>query len=94
MLGGHSGPGPALWISNFLHYFEDMRAATIKASEQVPQATTQSVTDVISAGEERTNLVVERVVAEMRPKYGSWRGFEAWAPLNTQAMLMHLATGN
>lgn len=94
VLGGHSGPGPALWIDNFLHYFEDMRAATIRASAQVPQATTQSVADVIAVGEERTDRIVKRVVDELRPKYGDWRGFEAWAPLNTQAMLMHLATGN
>ena len=93
-LGGHSGPGPAIWVSNFLHYFEDMREAAISASAEVPRATTQSVVDVISTGEEHTNKVVQRVVDQMRPKYGDWRGFEAWAPLNTQAMLMHLATGN
>jgi glyoxylase-like metal-dependent hydrolase (beta-lactamase superfamily II) len=94
VLGGHSGPGPAIWIENFLHYFQDMRAATIKASSEVPPTTTQSVSDVIEAGEEQTDWVVQRVVTQMRPKYGDWRGFEAWAPLNTQAMLMHLATGN
>lgn len=94
VLGGHSGPGPAIWIDNFLHYFQDMRAATLKAAAEVPQTATESVTDVIAAGEARTDWIVQQVVTQMRPKYGEWRGFEAWAPLNTQAMLMHLATGN
>ena len=34
VLGGHSGPGPGIWITNFLNYFTDMKASIAKSSDE------------------------------------------------------------
>ena len=95
VLGGHSGPGPAVWISNYLAYFTDMERALVRARAEVPpQPTSDDVTDLIAAGERHTDVVIARAMEDLRPKYGSWRGFEHWAPLNAQTVLMYIITGN
>jgi len=94
VLGGHSGPGPAEWISNYLAYFKDMEQALRRARAAVPRATSDDVADSIAAGERHTNAVIARAVTDLRPTYGRWRGFEQWAPLNAQTVLMYIITGN
>lgn len=94
VLGGHSGPGPALWIANYLDYFRDMSAALIKAEAEVVELPSETVDDVIARGEIHTDAVIKRAIDTLRPRYGQWRGFEAWAPLNAQAVRMYLITGN
>ncbi len=34
VLGGHSGPGPSVWIDNYLNYFLDMEQALIRAEAE------------------------------------------------------------
>jgi len=94
VLGGHSGPGPAVWIKNYLNYFLDMEQAIIKAQSTLISEPSNTVEDVIAQTELFTNSVIEEAVDELRPKYGSWRGFDAWAPLNAQTVLMYIITGN
>jgi glyoxylase-like metal-dependent hydrolase (beta-lactamase superfamily II) len=93
-LGGHSGPGPGIWIDNYLNYFLDMEQALIKAEAEVVQLPSDSVEDVIAQGERYTDAVIARAVDDLRPAYGQWRGFEAWAPLNAQTVRMYIITGN
>ena len=50
--------------------------------------------DVIAQGERYTEAIIARAIDELRPKYGKWRGFEAWAPLNAQTVRMYIITGN
>ncbi len=94
VLGGHSGPGPARWINDYLAYFTDMEQALISARAEVPRPGSNDVDDRIAAGERHTDAVIARAVAELRPTYGRWRGFEHWAPLNAQTVLMYIITGN
>ncbi|MCB2107234.1 MAG: MBL fold metallo-hydrolase [Rhodobacteraceae bacterium] len=94
VLGGHSGPGPAVWITNYLNYFRDMEAALRTAEADLQKAPSPSVEDTIARGEIRIDAIVARAVDILRPKYGTWRGFEAWAPLNAQTVRMYMITGN
>lgn len=94
VLGGHSGPGPAVWIDNYLNYFLDMERALIKAEAQTVEPPSSSVEDVIAQGELYTDAVIARAIDDLRPTYGHWRGFEAWAPLNAQTVRMYIITGN
>jgi len=94
VLGGHSGPGPGVWIDNYLNYFLDMERALIKAEAETVEPPSESVEDVIAQGERYTDAVIARAIDELRPTYGHWRGFEAWAPLNAQTVRMYIITGN
>jgi glyoxylase-like metal-dependent hydrolase (beta-lactamase superfamily II) len=105
VLGGHSGPGPGVWIDNYLGYLEAMRRSCARAmaapqTEPDPEPepagarAASSAESIIASGEAHTNRVVRAVMEELRPRYGSWLGFEAWAPLNIQAMMMFLTIGN
>lgn len=94
VLGGHSGPGPAVWIDNYLNYFLDMEQALITAEAETSEPPASSVEDVISQGERYTDSVIAKAIATLRPTYGHWRGFEAWAPLNAQTVRMYIITGN
>jgi glyoxylase-like metal-dependent hydrolase (beta-lactamase superfamily II) len=94
VLGGHSGPGPAVWIDNYLNYFLDMERALIKAEAETVEPPSDSVESVIAQGERYTDAVIAQAVEALRPTYGHWRGFEEWAPLNAQTVRMYIITGN
>lgn len=94
VLGGHSGPGPAEWIDNYLNYFLDMKVALSAAAAETPPPPADSVEDVISEGERYTDAIVAGAVDRLRPRYGDWQGFEAWAPMNAQTVWMYMITGN
>ena len=38
--------------------------------------------------------VCRTVTEELRPRYGSWRGFDAWVPKNVDRVLGYVITGN
>jgi len=94
VLGGHSGPGPAIWIENYLNYFLDMEAALRASAAVTSEPPSASVEDVIAQGELYTDAIIAGAVDALRPDYGAWRGFEAWAPLNAQTVWMYMITGN
>lgn len=95
VVGGHSGPGPAIWIENYLNYFLDMEQALIKAEAETVEPPSESVEGVIAQGERYADAVIAtKAIDELRPKYGYWRGFEEWALLNAQTVRMYIITGN
>lgn len=94
VLGGHSGPGRGVWIESYLNYFTDMEAALRKAEANTTEPPSDTVEDVIARGEVYIDAVIANAVDDLRPKYGHWRGFEAWAPLNAQTVRMYIITGN
>jgi glyoxylase-like metal-dependent hydrolase (beta-lactamase superfamily II) len=94
VLGGHSGPGPAVWIDNYLSYFVDMEAALRESAATTPEPPASSVEDVIAQGERYTDAIIAGAVDALRPSYGEWLGFEAWAPMNAQTVWMYIITGN
>ena len=52
------------------------------------RASTQAMT------ERFRDEVCRTVTEELRPGYGSWRGFDAWAPKNVDRVLGYVITGN
>ena len=97
VLGGHSGPGPGVWADNYLAYVTDMQAScarAMKSPTQSSEAIPTTVDAIIESGEVNTAGVIRSVMNDLRPRYGSWSGFEAWAPLNIQAMMNFLIIGN
>lgn len=93
VLGGHSGPGPGLWLTNFLGYFTDMKAALIKAEEEAGNLNVATNEDFIVASERHTLTIVTNAVEMVRPQYGHWYGFEEWAPMNAQTIRMAIIVG-
>ncbi len=94
VLGGHSGPGPAEWVDNYLNYFLDMEKALAQAEAALDEGASDSVEDVIAESERYANAVVAHAIDLLRPRYGHWRGFETWAPLNAHTVRMYMITGN
>jgi hypothetical protein len=94
VLGGHSGPGPAVWVEHYLNYFLDMERELGRAAARIAPPVADSVDDVIAAGERHTDAIVAAAVEALRPAYGHWQGFEAWAPMNAQTVYMYMITGN
>ncbi len=94
VVGGHTGPGPAVWIENYLNYFLDMEAALIRAEAEITEPPSETVEDVISQGEAHIATVISMAVDALRPKYGHWQAFEDWAPLNAEAVRAYIIVGN
>lgn len=94
VLGGHSGPGPGIWIENYLNYFLDMKEALASSAAVTPELPAATVEDVIAQGERHTDAIIAGAIERLRPKYGAWQGFEAWAPMNAQTVWMYMTTGN
>lgn len=94
VLGGHSGPGPAVWIDRYLAYFVDMEDALRQSAAETSEPPADSVEDVIAQGELYRTAIVTGAVDALRPTYGDWQGFEAWAPMNAQTVWSYMITGN
>jgi glyoxylase-like metal-dependent hydrolase (beta-lactamase superfamily II) len=93
VLGGHSGPGPGIWLTNFLNYFVDMKASLAKSNEEIGSLSIAAGESFIVASERHTGQIIERAVELMRPQYGHWYGFEEWAPMNAQTVQMAILVG-
>lgn len=93
VLGGHSGPGPGLWLTSFLHYFTDMQDALTSAADEIGNLSVAPNEDFIVASERHTQQIVSKAVAAMRHTYGHWYGFEEWAPMNAQTIRMAVIVG-
>lgn len=93
VLGGHSGPGAGIWLTNFLDYFLDMRTALAQANEEIDRPPAMVGEDYYAANERYIGRVVDRAVELMRAEYGHWRGFEQWAPMNAQTIRMAITIG-
>lgn len=94
VVGGHSGPGAATWIGKYLAYLMDMRAALESAAAQTQMRPVESVDEIIGEIERHRGVIVAKAVEALRPGYGHWQGFEAWAPMNAQTIWMAIITGN
>ncbi len=93
VLGGHSGPGSGLWLNQFHQYFEDMRQALAQAEKNHPFVGPAAGEDFIHASERQNRAVIVDTVNQLRPKYGSWYGFEEWAPMNADSIRMAIIIG-
>ncbi|MFN8532397.1 MAG: MBL fold metallo-hydrolase [Dehalococcoidia bacterium] len=94
VLGGHAGPAPFEWIEWNRAFYQDLLAATarlyldIGGQEPLPGEDGVAMT-------ERVRIAVCQAAADaIRPTYGTWRGFDAWAPQTADRIMMYLITGN
>lgn len=94
VVGGHLGPGERHWATAYGAYFHDLvdvaRRVWERGGGQVPLPGEDGVhmTERVREGACRT------IAEELRASYGSWRGFDAWAPRNADRALSFLITGN
>lgn len=93
VLGGHSGPGSGRWLNRFHGYFLDMKKALAEADQAIVEIPAADGEDFIVASERHIDKVVDYAVNALRPKYGHWRGFEQWAPMNAQTIRMAITIG-
>lgn len=93
VLGGHCGPDDPWWIGAYRDYFANLLAVTeavwARSGGQVPAAGEDGVAMTERVRRDTCLAVAER----LRPRYGSWRGFDAWAPRNADRVLSYLITG-
>ncbi|MFK8054136.1 MAG: MBL fold metallo-hydrolase [Woeseiaceae bacterium] len=93
VLGGHSGPGPGIWLTRFLNYFRDMAAALAMAEDEIGLLSVAQDESFIVASERHNRAIVSMAVDLLRPKYGDWYGFDEWAPMNADTVRMAIIVG-
>jgi glyoxylase-like metal-dependent hydrolase (beta-lactamase superfamily II) len=94
VLGGHAGPDRAEWLVWNREFYRDLLEATARLYAASGGETPLPGEDGV-AMTERVRLAVCNGAAEaLRPKYGRWRGFDAWAPQTADRVLIYLITGN
>lgn len=94
VIGGHCGPEKREWVTWYREYLEDLRDATRSAFEKTNGQTPLSGEDGVHMTERIFNEVCRAAAAAIKPKYGHWRGFEQWAPMTANRILMYLIMGN
>lgn len=94
VLGGHAAPGPRSWVADTRRYLADLQAATEDLMQRSGLLRSDGEPTALAKAEQRRRDVCAGAAARLREKYGSWRGFEAWAPLTAGRILDFLETGN
>ncbi|MCS6800615.1 MAG: MBL fold metallo-hydrolase [Chloroflexota bacterium] len=94
VLGGHAGPDRAEWIGWNRSFYADLLAATARLYAAVDGQTPLPGEDGVAMTERIWRSVCMGAADALRPKYGRWRGFDAWAPHTADRVLSYLITGN
>lgn len=92
-MGGHTGPAPGEWVSRYLSYMKDLLAATQNAWQEA-DTSPRDGEDGIRATERIIADVTRAAAASIRDKCADWRGYDVWAPMNAERMLVHILTGD
>ena len=93
VMGGHTGPARGIWVAKYRDYIKDLLAATREVWRRADTATRPGE-DGIHANERIIAETTQAAAASIRSKYGDWRGFDVWAPMNAERMLVHVLTGD
>jgi glyoxylase-like metal-dependent hydrolase (beta-lactamase superfamily II) len=94
VLGGHSGPDSPIWLNRYREYFGDLVAATEASFSATGGQSALAGEDGVAMTERVRVGTCRRVAAALESKYGSWLGFDEWAPMNADRALSYLITGN
>ncbi len=94
VLGGHAGPDSSIWVNRYREYFGDLVAATEAAFSAAGGQSPLAGEDGVAMTERVRAQTCRRVAAALEAKYGSWLGFDEWAPMNADRALSYLITGN
>lgn len=94
---GHSPPSDAIWIDRYRAYMDDLIVTTrdvrLTLDERTVLASLPPDAGGVIMTEEMIRRTAKEVVDRLRPKYGSWTGFERWGPLNADRAVLYLITG-
>jgi glyoxylase-like metal-dependent hydrolase (beta-lactamase superfamily II) len=93
VMGGHTGPAPGIWVARYRDYLKDLLAATRVAWASADTAPRPGE-DGIRANERIIAAVTRAAAASIRSKYSDWRGYDIWAPMNAERMLVYIQTGD
>lgn len=94
VLGGHVGPAGREWAELTRRYLEDLVQATDVEWRAGGGQTPDEGEDGIAMTERVRRQTCERAAERLRTEYGTWSGFDAWAPMNADRVLSYLITGN
>ena len=94
VMGGHRGPGDPEWVGGYLAYFVELVERTEAAFRRGGGQNPLPGEDGIAMTERFRDNVCLAVTEELRPRYGTWPGFDAWAPKNVDRVLGYVITGN
>lgn len=94
VLGGHLGPAPHRWVTDYREYLLWLLGATDKAYRETGGQMPLPGEDGIAMTERVRGEVTARAAARLRERFGHWSGFEQWAPMTADRVLSFLITGN
>jgi glyoxylase-like metal-dependent hydrolase (beta-lactamase superfamily II) len=97
IMDGHLPPSPIIWVNNYRRYFRDLVDITRQVRTEIDEASIQLELPPGADGVAMTERMFQRtsaiVVDRLRPAYGEWGAFAAWAPQNVTRALIYLITG-
>jgi glyoxylase-like metal-dependent hydrolase (beta-lactamase superfamily II) len=93
VMGGHTGPAKGIWVSKYRDYITDLLAATHEAWAKVDKSARPGE-DGIRANERIIAETTRAAAASIRARYTDWRGYDVWAPMNAERMLVYILTGD
>lgn len=94
VIGGHLGPAPRHWVTDYREYLVRLLDATDTAYRQLGGQMPRPGEDGIAMTERVRGEVTQRAAAQLRDRFGHWSGFEQWAPMTADRVLSFLITGN
>lgn len=92
--GGHLGPAPRRWVTDYQEYLLWLLDATDVAFRTVGGQAPRPGEDGIAMTERVRGEVTAMASARLRERFGHWAGFEQWCPMTADRILSFLITGN
>lgn len=93
VMGGHCGPDRFEWVGWYREYFEALLEAARAEWEGVGGQRALPGEDGVAMTERVRSEACRRTAERLAPRFGAWRGFARWAPLNADRVLSYLITG-
>jgi hypothetical protein len=93
----HCEPAPIEWAFRYREYFRDLerelRDARATLDERTVLEELPAGADGVAMTEEMIARTAAIAVERLRPQYGDWIGYDRWAPLNADRVILYLITG-
>lgn len=93
VMGGHCGPDRFEWVGWYREYFEALLEAARLEWDAAGGQRALPGEDGVTMTERVRSQACARIAARLAPRFGGWRGFDRWAPLNADRVISYLITG-